>query len=599
MIILKTLKWDNCFSYGENNVLDLSEQKITQILGTNGVGKSSIPLILEEVLFNKNSKGIKKADIQNRLIEKGYNIYLSFSKDETEYEINLTRKGAVVKVLLLKDKEDISSHTATNTYKTIEEILGIDFKTFSQVVYQNTNSSLNFLTATDSNRKKFLIDLLGLEQYIQLFEIFKNASKDIEQDFSKLEGMLATIERWLASNKLIDTTEKELLELPLVSSEDKDTFNRLSLELYNISDTNKQISNNNHLKTLLKQIPINMLRSLPDDTIESYDSYQANVGEIKTIVSSAKRLIQKMESLGNVCPTCDQTVPEQFKLEQISKEREKIVEQETKHKDIQAIIKDIQERNEQVILKNNKIKEWEDIYRSIKQDMPSKLLDEGELKEKLTLVKTKIKETESQIIKISKENNDRASYNAKISVIQEQTDNFKAQLANLQADYEVCNSKRANLEVLKKAFSTNGLVAYKIENLVKELEESTSNYLSELSDGRFTLNFTVSNDKLNVEITDNGNVIDILALSSGELARVNIATLLGIRKLMSSLSSNKINVLFLDEVMNVLDESGREKLVDVLLNEDLNTYIVSHQWSHPLLSKIEVHKTRGISGIIV
>ncbi|NDB87246.1 MAG: hypothetical protein EB127_31875, partial [Alphaproteobacteria bacterium] len=116
--------------------------------------------------------------------------------------------------------------------------------------------------------------------------------------------------------------------------------------------------------------------------------------------------------------------------------------------------------------------------------------------------------------------------------------------------------------------------------------------------GRFTLNFTVSNDKLNVEITDNGNVIDILALSSGELARVNIATLLGIRKLMSSLSSSKINVLFLDEVMNVLDELGREKLVDVLLNEELNTYIVSHQWSHPLLNKIEVQKIRGISGII-
>jgi DNA repair exonuclease SbcCD ATPase subunit len=183
-------------------------------------------------------------------------------------------------------------------------------------------------------------------------------------------------------------------------------------------------------------------------------------------------------------------------------------------------------------------------------------------------------------------------------VIQEQTENFKSQLATLQIDYENCNSKRANLEVLKKAFSTNGLVAYKIENLVKELEELTSNYLSELSDGRFTLNFTVSNDKLNVEITDNGNVIDILALSSGELARVNIATLLGIRKLMSSLSSSKINVLFLDEVMNVLDELGREKLVDVLLNEELNTYIVSHQWSHPLLNKIEVQKTRGISGII-
>jgi len=599
MITLKTLRWDNCFSYGEGNTLDLSEHKITQILGTNGVGKSSIPLILEEVLFNKNSKGIKKADIQNRLVEKGYNISLAFSKDADEYDIDLARRGATIKVKLFKNGEDISSHTATNTYKNLEEILGIDFRTFSQVVYQNTNSSLNFLTATDANRKKFLIDLLGLEQYVELFEVFKTASRDVEQEFSKLEGKIVTIERWLESNKLFDTNPKEIQPLPTISSDDQEEMNSLAVELSNISATNKQISKNNQLKDLLRQIPINEIREMPDDQVESYDSYQAKLGEIKTIVSSAKKLIDKMEDLGNVCPTCEQSVPEQFKLDHIHKEKEKITEQEGNYKSIQAKIREIQEKNERALLRNRKIKEWEDLYRSIKHDMPTKLLDEDELQEKLTAIKARIKATEAQIAKISKENNDRSTHNAKISVIQEQTESFKGQLAALQGDYDTCNSKRANLEVLKKAFSTNGLVAYKIENLVKELEELTSNYLSELSDGRFTLNFTVSNDKLNVEITDNGNVIDILALSSGELARVNIATLLGIRKLMSSLSSSKINVLFLDEVMNVLDELGREKLVDVLLNEELNTYIVSHQWSHPLLNKIEVQKTRGISGIIL
>ena len=153
----------------------------------------------------------------------------------------------------------------------------------------------------------------------------------------------------------------------------------------------------------------------------------------------------------------------------------------------------------------------------------------------------------------------------------------------------------AELDTLKKSFSTNGLLAYKIENLVGELEELANEYLAELSDGRFTLEFVVSNDKLNVQITDNGNVVDILALSSGELARVNTATLIAIRKLMSSISKSKINVLFLDEVTNVLDDQGREKLVEVLLREDMNTYIVSHGWSHPLLEKIEVVKDGNIS----
>ena len=65
---------------------------------------------------------------------------------------------------------------------------------------------------------------------------------------------------------------------------------------------------------------------------------------------------------------------------------------------------------------------------------------------------------------------------------------------------------------------------------------------------------------------------------------------------MSSISKSRINVLFLDEVTNVLDEVGKEKMVEILLGEEnLNTYIVSHGWTHPLLSKIEVIKENEIS----
>ena len=204
MITLKKLKWDNCFSYGSNNELDLSDNTVTQIIGTNGMGKSSIPLIIEEILYNKNSKGIKKADIPNRYINNGYSIFLSFEKDGSEYEISVDRKSSI-KVRLEKDGEDISSHTATNTYKTIQEILGIDFKTFSQLVYQNTNASLQFLTATDTNRKKFLIDLLHLDDYVTLFEVFKEASRESSNKVIEVSSEINTIEKWLNTNKLEST----------------------------------------------------------------------------------------------------------------------------------------------------------------------------------------------------------------------------------------------------------------------------------------------------------------------------------------------------------------------------------------------------------
>ena len=105
MIILKTLAWSNCFSYGEGNEIDLSKATLTQLVGTNGVGKSSIPLILEEVLFNKNSKNIKKADIANRYVNKGYDISLSFSIDSNDYVIDVSRR-ANLKCRLTKKGEE-------------------------------------------------------------------------------------------------------------------------------------------------------------------------------------------------------------------------------------------------------------------------------------------------------------------------------------------------------------------------------------------------------------------------------------------------------------------------------------------------------------
>ena len=228
--------------------------------------------------------------------------------------------------------------------------------------------------------------------------------------------------------------------------------------------------------------------------------------------------------------------------------------------------------------------------------LPSKLVDAKELQEKIVEAQEEVRIKKLEMEAIHNENIQISKRNTRIQVIQEQTQEFITQLNNATKTLNQHAELDANLEILKKAFSTNGLLAYKIENLVVELEEVANTYLAELSDGRFTLGFNVQKDKLNVEITDNGNIVDILALSSGELARVNTATLIAIRKLMSSISKSKINILFLDEVINVLDDAGREKMVELLIKEDeLNTYVVSHGWTHPLLDKIEVVKDGNVS----
>ncbi len=594
MITLQTLKWDNCFSYGAGNELQLNDNTVTQILGTNGMGKSSIPLIIEEALYNKNSKGIKKADIPNRYVNDGYNIYLSFTKDEDRYEITVNRKTSI-KVKLEKNSIDISSHTATNTYKNIQEVLGVDFKTFSQLVYQNTNASLQFLTATDANRKKFLIDLLHLEKYVELFDVFKSASREVSNTSATIAGKLATVEKWLETNKLSDITILPMLDLEIDTSDDEKALSSLMAEIENISEKNKKITTNNQYKSLLDQINIAEIQNSVIRDYESYDELQSELGSVQAVATGAQRTLKKLEELKEICPTCKQPIDVSAEKAMIDVERRKHEEALERVSEIKPRIIQIKENNAEFERNVKAQKDWEDLLRSFDQSLPRNILDKYELEDELQNLQSKLQKAKRQLAENAAENERRTKINTRIQVIQEQTAEFVEQQEEYDGKLAGNQKLESELDILKKSFSTNGLLAYKIENLVGELEEMANEYLAELSDGRFTLEFVVSNDKLNVEITDNGNVVDILALSSGELARVNTSTLIAIRKLMSSISKSKINILFLDEVTNVLDDQGREKLVEVLLREDMNTYIVSHGWSHPLLEKIEVVKDGNIS----
>ena len=302
-----------------------------------------------------------------------------------------------------------------------------------------------------------------------------------------------------------------------------------------------------------------------------------------------------MNKLGDHCPTCEQDVDPEFINSLKDLEARKLVEAEEKSGKIEREIKRIKESNTEFERCRKIERDWVDLFRSIDKSLPDVPLDKGELEGKLEDVRANLLLAKEQLSSTARENERRTKQNTRIQVIQEQTDGFTNEREQVSAVLDKQKALVSNLEILKKAFSTNGLLAYKIENLVKELEELANTYLGELSDGRFTLEFVVSNDKLNVQVTDNGKIVDILALSSGELARVNTATLIAIRKLMSSISKSRLNILFLDEVIAVLDDAGREKLVEVLLGEDLNTYVVSHGWTHPLLEKIEVVKDGNVS----
>ncbi len=612
MITIKKLSWSNAFSYGKDNTIDFIASPLTQLVGRNGHGKSSIALILEEVLFNKNSKGIKKADILNRYVkDKTYTIELEFERDGTTYKIK-TSRGTAQTVKLFKNDTDISAHTATATYKMIEDILGFDHKTFAQIVYQSNASSLEFLTAADTARKKFLIEILNLGKYTKAQEVFKEVAQDLTKDIAAAQSQVNTVNSWLDKYTKMDLSHKDYCEVPALDDGLLTQVSELDSQIRGLESTNKKITQNNTYKQIQSRIKLFPLPETPADTVTELtpEIKQLNTSSIELTksVKDSDAFIKKIGALQGTCPTCLQAIDEQKIAALVAEQQAIIVNAAAKITKINTRLNEIdvieQEfTNKTVTWKSaNKARdEWEKYHQLINAELQEDLLDKNELESKFTALQTAIANIKDAIASAEKKNAVASAHNAKVDTISTQLSEMNAELEVYSSKLHKLSERMSIVNVLTKTFSTTGLVAYKIECLVKDLEEITNKYLIDLSDGRFQIGFKISaSDKLNVIITDNGKDIEILALSGGEKARVNVATLLAIRKLMQTLSSSRINLLILDETVETLDVDGKEKLVEVLLREEhLNTFLVSHGFTHPLLEKVNVSKRNNISQIEV
>ena len=600
MIVLKKLYWSNAFSYGEEeSSIDFSDSRITQLLGKNGDGKSSIALLLEEILYNKNSKGIKKKDICNRYTDSNkYYIKLSFTKGADEYFIESKRASTQV-VTLTCNGEDISSHTATSTYKLIEQIIGMDHKTFAQLVYQSHSRSLEFLVSADTARKKFLIDLLNLAKYIDIGNYFKDVVRDIGKEVSALTSKVNTIQAWVTKNSQYDLEVKELFEVPEINTTIQSDISALQLKKRNIQQINAKITKNNTYGEMLEVL---RSKNTPAPQPESEDTSPliTRVAELKKEAKDAQAMIDKFVSLDTVCPTClseiskekvDKIVVENTEVvNKATNEASKLSSQLTTIKESIALYKKYKDNNS----------ELEKYYNMFDASMETEMVEADDLDKEISKLERIIKIEKAERYDIEQKNSEALAHNTKVEVILSQLVEMQSDLKTAKSALEEAETRRSTLEILSKTFSTSGLVAYKIESLIVDLEKTSNRYLSELSDGRFQISFQISgNDKLNVVIGDNGKDIDIHALSAGETARVNVAVLLAIRSITNSMYSDaQINLLFLDETIATLDTEGKERLVEVLLNEKtLNTVLVSHDYQHPLIDKMVVTKVDNISTI--
>ena len=604
-IVLNKLTFSNMFSYGKNNVIDLSNNRITQLTAPNGSGKSSIAMIIQETLFNKNIKGIKKTDILNRWSkEKSWSTSLTFTKDDTNYKVDVTRSGAQTKVKLIEDGTDISDHKVLDTYKKIADIVGTDFEVFSQLTYQSSTDLLEFLKATDANRKKFLINLFNLEKYISIGERVKTKSTEVDREYNRLIGELKTIDDFLALTSIpLKQTEKDV---PNIDESLQREIGVLQQELHNYETTCKKIDKNNMYIEERDEIEFISGMIAPEGFLynEDYQDIKNNIVVLRSEINTLENDITKVQ-VNDTCPACGQTIDTTHLVKLKEDLKDALNEKTTLYKEAMEKatewsneIKQIDTKKKEYIDNKRKIERFEHLTQLIDNTVAKDYPDIGN-------IKTRINELQGEYTiqandsKDAQEHNKQVSmHNARVDALIDQKNDFTVRQQSVKDDTLSKSNQINSLNILKKAFSTSGIVAFKLENLTKELEVSINYYLSILSDGQFQVEFKLDKEKLNISVINNGISTPIETVSGGEFSRIQTSILLAIRSLLSKLGGSSVNLLFLDEITGVLDDEGKDKLVEVLQKEDnLNVFLISHDFTHPLIDKVSIVKDDNISSI--
>jgi len=606
-ITLNNLKFSNMFSYQEQeNIINFNKNKITQLTAPNGSGKSSIALILQEVLFNKNIKNIKKADIINRWSNvKKWWAELNFTIDKTEYVIKVERVGAKSSIKFISNNVDLTEHKVLDTYKNIQELIGLDFNIFSQLTYQSSTDLLEFLKATDTNRKKFLINLFNLEKYIKIGEVLKLKLGDLLKEKVLLSAELNTIKSFLESTQITDL--KEFVTVPKIDKELVKTLGILEKQLKEYEETCKKIDKNNMYIEEREKLIFDLSMKAPKEEQELYTVVEEFKNDVNKLQIHKQNLEKSLKGLDTTdeCYACGQKIDNSQTKQLYSDLNKDLCNTVIK---VDAVKEELEYAKENIAIyeeshsKYNKNKtailKFEDLSQIIDKNVATEYPNYNTLLNDIAKTRELVKKNDTVVEEATTHNHDVGIHNAKVDALIEQKEDFLSRQTIAENAMVNISYKVNNLEILRKAFSTSGIVAFKLENLTKELEATINYYLSLLSDGQFQVSFRLDKEKLNIIVSNNGVDTPIETVSGGEFSRIQTAILLAIRTLLSKLGGSSVNLLFLDEVTGVLDDEGKEKLIEVLSeDDDLNVFLISHDFTHPLIDKISIVKENNISSI--
>jgi len=180
------------------------------IVGHNGAGKTTIFEAITLGLFNKCPSVSKKSDlITHGKSDGAINVTIT-EKDGQETRINRNLKSGRKDFLYPGNDPEVSGALEIESH--INELLGIDYLTFSQIVYARQDDIHALASTTPAKRKEALDRLFGVEEYTKLSSELSRIHNQYNQDLKKVDSNIKQINSTLSHmiNKRDELRQTEL-----------------------------------------------------------------------------------------------------------------------------------------------------------------------------------------------------------------------------------------------------------------------------------------------------------------------------------------------------------------------------------------------------
>ena len=502
--------------------------------------------ILDALTFALYNKPFRKVTVQqlvNTINNKDMVVEVEFGIGSHEYKIVRGQKPRKFEVYQNGKLLNQEAH-AKDYQETLEkQILKLNHKSFCQVVVLGSSSFIPFMQLPTNHRKEVIEDLLDIGIFSIMATLLKTDVADNKERAQELSSELNTIEEKIRIQQhFVDKISQQQDE---AIADKKDQILKLENE-NSISEID--------LKDKEEELAKLRTQVIEEEKIRTKLNQLSNLEDkIKDKVKTLKKDIQFFDTHDD-CPTCNQSIDEDFKAKVIDEKEDKVEECEAGFEPLEKELESTQGEINHIVEVYQKIDGMNVQINSLNSQMNGN-------RQLISSLQTDIDNTSKQ--DITEEKN-------KIK-------DFTIELDSKRKDVEEFTDVREIYDVATKLLRDTGIKSRIVKQYIPVMNKLINKYLAAMD---FFVQFELDenfNENIKSRFRDE---FTYASFSEGEKMRIDLSLLFTWRAIAKLKNSASTNLLILDEIFDSsLDAQGTDEFLKIIndLTLDTNVFIISHK----------------------